>query len=50
MQGQHTPEALARVERFLAENPALPADLRQKVLQAGDELARAVRVREAYGR
>jgi aminopeptidase N len=50
MQGQHTPEALARVERFLAENPALPADLRQKVLQSSDELARTVRVRAAFAR
>ena len=47
LQGQRTPEALALVERFLREHPALPADLRQKVLQSADELERTVRVRAA---
>ncbi len=43
--GQTTPEALAVVDRFLAENPRLPADIRRKVLQARDELELTVRVR-----
>ena len=46
LQGQRSPEALALVERFLREHPALPADLRQKVLQSADELERTVRIRE----
>jgi len=46
--GGHTsPEALAVVDRFLAESPELPADIRRKVLQARDELERTVRVRRA---
>ncbi|HYW08228.1 MAG TPA: hypothetical protein VE913_14795, partial [Longimicrobium sp.] len=43
--GQTSPEGLAVVDRFLAEHPALPADLRRKVLQARDELERTVRIR-----
>jgi aminopeptidase N len=43
--GQTTPEALAVVDRFLAENPRLPADIRRKVLQARDELELTIRVR-----
>ena len=43
--GQTTPEALAVVDRFLAENPRLPLDIRRKVLQARDELERTVRIR-----
>jgi aminopeptidase N len=43
--GQTTREALAVVDRFLAENPRLPADIRRKVLQARDELELTVRVR-----
>ncbi|HEX8362986.1 MAG TPA: ERAP1-like C-terminal domain-containing protein, partial [Longimicrobium sp.] len=43
--GQTTPEALAVVDRFLAENPRLPPDIRRKVLQARDELELTVRVR-----
>jgi aminopeptidase N len=45
--GQTTPEALAVVDRFLAENPRLPADIRRKVLQARDELELTVRIRGA---
>ncbi|HEX6041396.1 M1 family aminopeptidase [Longimicrobium sp.] len=46
--GGHTgPEALAMVDRFLAENPELPADIRRKVLQSRDELERTVRIRAA---
>jgi aminopeptidase N len=49
--GGHTSaEALATVDRFLAENPALPADIRRKVLQSRDELERTVRIREAAAR
>ena len=47
---QTTPDALADVERFLARHPALPADLRRKVLQAADELRRTVAVRGAWAR
>ncbi|HEX5724890.1 MAG TPA: M1 family aminopeptidase, partial [Longimicrobiaceae bacterium] len=42
-------EALAVVDRFLAERPELPVDIRRKVLQARDELERTVRVRAASG-
>ncbi|HEX2202359.1 MAG TPA: M1 family aminopeptidase [Longimicrobium sp.] len=48
--GGHTsPEALAEVDRFLAESPDLPPDIRRKVLQARDELERTVAVRRASG-
>ena len=43
--GHDSPEALAIVDRFLAENPGLPVDIRRKVLQSRDELERTVRVR-----
>ena len=33
------------MDRFLAETPALPADIRRKVLQSRDELERTVRIR-----
>ena len=45
--GHDSAEALAVVDRFLAENPALPIDIRRKVLQSRDELERTVRIREA---
>ncbi|HEY0995584.1 MAG TPA: alpha/beta fold hydrolase [Gemmatimonadaceae bacterium] len=48
MRGQQSPEALQAVDGFLAAHPALPADLRQKVLQSRDELERTVRIRERY--
>jgi aminopeptidase N len=48
--GHVSPEALATVDRFLAENPALPADIRRKVLQSRDELERTVRIRAAAER
>ena len=48
--GGHTSaEALATVDRFLAETPDLPLDVRRKVLQARDELERTVAVRRAAG-
>jgi aminopeptidase N len=43
--GHRSPEALAIVDAFLAENPGLPRDLRLKVLQARDDLERTVRIR-----
>ena len=43
--GHDGPEALDVVDRFLAENPGLPVDIRRKVLQSRDELERTVRVR-----
>jgi len=44
--GQTSPEGLSVVDRFLAENPGLPEDLRRKVLQARDELERTVAIRQ----
>jgi aminopeptidase N len=46
--GQRSPEALAIVDQYLAERPQLPRDLRQKVLQARDDLERTVRIRAAF--
>lgn len=48
LSGQTSPEALATVQRFLATTPTLPIDLRRKVLQAEDELARTVAIRAAW--
>lgn len=47
--GQHDSEGLAVVRRYLTDNPALAKDLRQKVLQAVDELERTVRIRKRWG-
>ena len=47
LSGQTNPDALATVQRFLASATDLPIDLRRKVLQAEDELARAVAIRNA---
>jgi aminopeptidase N len=49
VRGQSSPEALAIVDRLLAENPDLPIDVRRKVLQARDELERTVAIRRAAG-
>ena len=46
--GQTSAEASAVIDRFLAAHPALPADLRAKVLQSADELRRAVAIRRAW--
>ena len=46
--GQNSAEALAVVDKYLAENPRLPRDLRLKVLQARDDLERTVRIRSTY--
>ncbi len=43
--GHSSPQALEVVGTFLAEHPELPHDIRLKVLQARDELERAVRIR-----
>jgi aminopeptidase N len=45
--GQQSAEALAVVDKYLADNPQLPRDLRLKVLQARDDLERTVRIRSA---
>lgn len=48
LDGQASPEAAAVVDRFLAEHEGLPIDIRQKVLQAGDELRRTVTIRARF--
>lgn len=45
---QHSPTALATVDRFLQANRADP-DLRLKILEVRDELARTVRIRARSG-
>jgi aminopeptidase N len=45
--GHASPAALAVVDGHLAARPDLPPDVRRRILQARDELARAVRLR--YG-
>ncbi len=47
LEGQTSAESLVAVDRFLGQHPELPLDLRAKVLQAEDELARTVRIRGA---
>lgn len=47
--GQHDQAALDVVHRYLADNPRLAKDLRQKVLQSVDELERTVRIRKRWG-
>jgi len=46
--GQRSPEALKEIDDFLARRPALPLDLRQKILQTRDDLERTVRIRAKY--
>jgi aminopeptidase N len=54
--GQRSPEALAEVDKFIADHAKnanyaeLPRDLLQKVLQARDDLERTVRIRAAFAR
>ncbi len=43
--GQTSDSARLTVRRYLDEHPGLPLDVRRKVLQYGDELERAVRIR-----
>ena len=46
--GHKSPEALSEIDQFLAQRSALPADLRQKILQTRDDLERTVRMRAKY--
>lgn len=48
LEGQTEEEALLIVQSFLEARPALPPDLRAKVLQAADELERTVRIRRTF--
>ena len=48
--GQRSPTALERVDQWLAAHPSLAPDLRQKVLQARDELDRTVRIQQHFTR
>lgn len=50
LNGQSDAAALDIVQQFLRDHPKLPRDLRQKVLQNADELARTVRIRAEFGR
>jgi aminopeptidase N len=50
LNGQTDAAALDIVHRYLREHPRLPRDLRQKVLQNADELARTVLIRAEFGR
>jgi len=50
LNGQTDAAALDIVQKFLRDHPKLPRDLRQKVLQNADELARTVRIRAEFGR
>jgi len=47
LDGQTSAESLTAVDKFLSDHADLPRDLREKILQAEDELARTVRIREA---
>jgi aminopeptidase N len=47
--GQKSVEALAIVNKFLADNPNLDKDLRLKILENVDGLERAVKIRAKYG-
>jgi aminopeptidase N len=46
--GQRSAAALAQIDAFLADHPALPVDLRQKILQTRDDLERTVRIRNSF--
>lgn len=46
--GQRSAEALQIVNRYLADHPALPLDLKQKVLQTVDDLDRTVAIRARW--
>jgi len=49
LDGQTSAESLTAVDRFLSDHADLPRDLREKTLQAEDELARTVRIRGVTG-
>ncbi|MDQ2746987.1 MAG: ERAP1-like C-terminal domain-containing protein [Acidobacteriota bacterium] len=46
--GQKSAEALAIINKFLADNPNLDVDLRLKILENADNLERAVKIREKF--
>jgi aminopeptidase N len=48
--GQTSPEAVAVIDRFLAEHPEFPRDLRLKILQERDDYERTARIRARYAR
>jgi hypothetical protein len=48
--GQRSDAALAVVNRYLTDHPALPRDLEYKVLQASDDLERTVAIRARWVR
>ena len=48
--GQRDDAALRTVDDFLDAHPALPSDLRRKILQSRDDLERTVRIRRVYER
>jgi aminopeptidase N len=48
--GQKSEEALATVNKFLADNQNLDKDLRLKILENVDNLERAVKIRAKYGK
>jgi aminopeptidase N len=48
--GQSSAESLRAVDEWLKAHPALAVDLRQKILQARDELERTVAIREAFNK
>ncbi|HEX6126127.1 MAG TPA: M1 family aminopeptidase [Pyrinomonadaceae bacterium] len=47
--GQRSEEALAIVNKFLADNPNLDRDLRLKILENVDVIERAVKIRSKFG-
>jgi len=49
LDGQTSAESLNAVDRFLTDHADLPRDLREKILQSEDELARTVRIRGSVG-
>jgi len=48
--GQKSPEALAIVNKFLADHQNLDKDLRLKIMENADNLERAVKIREKFGK
>ena len=46
--GQRSQRALSDIDAFLAKRPALPRDLRQKILQSRDDLERTVKIRATF--
>ncbi|MDQ3179827.1 MAG: hypothetical protein M3Q33_04830, partial [Acidobacteriota bacterium] len=48
--GQKSEQALAVVNKFLADNPNLDKDLRLKILENADGLERAVKIRAKFAK